>query len=69
MNDAMNRADAYRNIPWLHLRCGDTVHREDDPCHLGRVVAIFHSIDVKVRWENGWIERVSAHELIKERNR
>lgn len=59
-------ADAYRNITWLHLRCGDHVHTSDDPRHVGRVVAIFGSATIKVRWDdNGWTSEESAADLVK----
>jgi hypothetical protein len=60
----MNTSDAYRNIAWMHLRCGDKVCRIDDPRHVGQVASIWNSVTIKVIWiETGWIEFVAANEL------
>jgi hypothetical protein len=63
----MNTNEAYRNIKWLHLRCGDRVCRTDDERHVGVVQAITHGIIVYVRWDTtNWLEYVHANELRKE---
>jgi hypothetical protein len=62
----MNTDEAYRNIKWLHLRCGDKVCRKDDPRHIGRVQSITSGIVVYVRWEDtAWGEFLHGNELIK----
>ena len=59
-------SEASRNIPWLHFRCGDRVHRIEDERHVGVIISITQSIIVYVRWEdNNWFEYVHANELQK----
>lgn len=64
-----NRSDAYRNIPWWHLRCGDTVYLEDDPRHEGQIISIWNSAIAKVRWEDtggpAWRSEEALSELVK----
>jgi hypothetical protein len=55
---------AYFDIPWLHLRIGQEVHRHDDERHTGRIIAINSSIYVTVRWDDtGWRSIEHANEL------
>lgn len=42
---------------WMKLNCGDRVHRLDDPKHVGRLIFIWNSAFVTIRWEEtGWLE-------------
>jgi len=62
----MSSADAFRNIPWLHLRVGDPVHLDDDPRHTGRIVAIHNSAVALIRWdETNWRSEEPLHQLRK----
>jgi hypothetical protein len=59
-------SDAYLNLPWLHLRCGDLVYLNGDYRHVGMITAIFNSATAKVIWkESGWISYEPLAELAK----
>jgi hypothetical protein len=60
--------NAYYNIPWLHLRLGDLVYREDDERHTGTIRAIANSAEARVVWtDNGWTSWEPLAELRKVR--
>ena len=62
----LSTSDAYLNLPWLHLRCGDYVYSGDDFRHIGRIEAIHNSATAKVIWsESGWISYEPLSELRK----
>jgi hypothetical protein len=60
----VNTSDAYRNIRWLHLRCGQRVHRLDDPRHEGTIRSIHNSVVVWVKWDNDWLSSEHANDLV-----
>jgi hypothetical protein len=48
----------------ITLNLGDTVHRTDDPRHLGRVEAVHNTGQVKVAWQDsGWFEWLDGADL------
>jgi hypothetical protein len=50
----------------LTLHCGETVHRADDPRHLGRVEAIDNTGLVKVAWQDsGWFEWIHYSDIVR----
>jgi len=59
----VNTSEAYRDIRWLHLRCGQRVHRQDDPRHAGTVQSIHNSVVVWVKWDNSWLSSEHANDL------
>jgi hypothetical protein len=49
---------------YIELNVGDEVHRTDDPRHVGRVIAVFQTRTVKVRWlDNGWFSEEDVGDL------
>lgn len=45
----MARVDIY-----MPFRSGQDVSTKVDPRHVGKVVAVFASHTIRVRWEHGW---------------
>jgi hypothetical protein len=56
----------YWDIPWLHLKLGDIVHRHDDERHHARIEAIHNSALARVTWlDTGWHSLEVLSELRK----
>ena len=53
------RPDAYT----VAFRSGQDVYAKVDPRHVGKVVAVFSGMHVRVKWENGWKSDHWATEL------
>ena len=49
----------------ITFHVGTRVERVDNPRHVGRVIAIFFSHEIRVLWDNGWRESVEHDEITR----